>query len=56
MTPTANWRHISTNFNDQNYADTVYRTVTNTLDGKIKDQYLAQLRELHINPADIQDL
>lgn len=55
MSPTASWRHRTLDFSDQNYAETVYRTVTG-LDGKVKDLYLDAMRECHLSSKDINDL
>jgi hypothetical protein len=51
----SSWRHQSSKFNDQPYAETVYRTVCGT-DGKVKEQFLHNLRELKINQRDLADL
>jgi hypothetical protein len=55
LSPTASWRHRSLDHSDQNYADSVFRTVLNH-EGKIKDQYLNIMRELKITSRDIADL
>jgi len=40
--------------NDQNYAETVYRTVINS-DGRVKEQYTQFMNELMIDLSDIFD-
>ena len=54
-TSTSLWKHQSTKFDDQNYAETVYRTVIGP-DGKVKDAFVNAMNELKINSKDIADL
>jgi hypothetical protein len=52
--PTAKYkpRKVLNNFLDQNYAETVYRTITGT-DGKVTNKFTGILKELQIFTKDI---
>ena len=48
------WKHKSKRTDDPILADKVWRTIAGN-DGKIKDQFQDQLRELKINPEDLHE-